>query len=284
MFLKKYYYLLLYYLKFIYSVIEIYFRKEATKSIDHLAVSITSFEKRINYRLILVLKSLLKQSVNVETILLSLSKEDIKILPNYFLNFLGKNKRIKLLETSRDFRSYNKYIPILNNFPDYGFITVDDDIVYDYNFVSTLLNTYDNPLNNFVVIAKCHKMTYNNGRLNSYLNWEFSYDNYKEIEIKDIFLITGAGIYFPSKVLSIDYFDWEIIKEKFYTVDDVFINKLLDLKLILKVRIKKRLNLLEMYDPRISFLNLNTFNTLENSNDKSMKINLENLLQKRIND
>ena len=87
-----------------------FFNKNISSDVDQeLVVSLTSYGKRINYRLILTLKSLIFQKKRPLTIVVYLSHEDYNKMI-IFLNkhFIKYNNIIKFVKTY-DFKSYKKF-------------------------------------------------------------------------------------------------------------------------------------------------------------------------------
>lgn len=282
--IKILYYYFKYKFQFIYYSCTIKFRKRTSVQNINTCISLTSYNKRINYRLILVLESLLNQSIKCDFVLLSLSKNDIETMPKYFTSFLARNNNIKLVETDSKFKSYNKYLPVLKHFPSYNFIVCDDDIIYPYNFVENLLNVSRKKTNcSSVVFNRFHLISKNlSNKIDLYKNWKHN-QNFKNINFycqEEIFITTGAGTLFPSNIISLSDFNWDLIESNFSTVDDVFIHKLLEIKGVNKVSSEKYFQIIELYDPFLSKLNLSTLNKISDSNDIAMRIDISTSISK----
>lgn len=105
---------------------------------EELVVSLSTFGQRI-HGVALTVESIMEQTVRPNRIVLYLGHE-----------FEGPGRipgSLRLLERRgleirfvRDIGPYTKLLPALRDFPGATVITVDDDILYDFDFVSTLVN------------------------------------------------------------------------------------------------------------------------------------------------
>jgi hypothetical protein len=106
-----------------------------------LIVSLTTFSKRINtvYKTI---ESILKQDLSADKILLWLDElEFTKDTIPESLQLLERNSQLEI-QYCRNTRSYKKLLPTLKSHPNDTVITIDDDIVYGGNFLSSLWNMH----------------------------------------------------------------------------------------------------------------------------------------------
>lgn len=112
-------------------------KKEETKTI----ISLTSFPARIK-NIHVVIKSLLKQSIKPDKIVLYLSEQEFpeKNIPDNLKNLMGQIFEIRFVK--ENFKSYAKLIYALTDFPNSNIVTVDDDILYPRNLLSTLLKEH----------------------------------------------------------------------------------------------------------------------------------------------
>lgn len=104
-----------------------------------IIVSLTSYGVRLQ-KAYLAVESLLSQSFKPNKIVLSLS-HDIKYddIPVLLKN---QEKRGLELNFCKDLRSFTKLIPVLKKYPDSIIITIDDDMIYPYDFVEYLVKAY----------------------------------------------------------------------------------------------------------------------------------------------
>lgn len=209
----------------------IVFRSEAGVSAtrccnEELIVSLSTFGDRI-HGAALTIESLFEQTVKPNRVILNLGRQ-----------FEGKGKipgSLKLLERrgleirfTRDLGSYTKLLPTLRDFPNSTIITVDDDIIYDYDMVSNLVNEHlTHPEE--VVASRCRVMETKGGKLLSpYLSWRFA-PNGSESSIK--LLPEGArGILYPPHCMDERVFDEKIFLDLCPSTDDFWFKAMLMLK------------------------------------------------------
>lgn len=126
-----------------------------------LIVSFTSFPRRIG-KVWLVVESLLHQSVLPDKILLYLSKEqfpdELNSLPDNLLSLQDNLFEIKFVEG--DLRSYKKFIYAFQEYPDAYIVTVDDDVFYPKDMISSLVEAHK-AHEDCVIARYAHRMTYN---------------------------------------------------------------------------------------------------------------------------
>lgn len=98
-----------------------------------IIVSLTTYGRRL-YRVHLTIESLMQQSMKANRIVLWLSDEFKDTLPQ---TLLKQTKRGLDIRYCKDIRSYTKLVPSLREFPEATIITVDDDIIYEYDVLKT---------------------------------------------------------------------------------------------------------------------------------------------------
>ena len=104
---------------------------------DHsIIVSLTSYGRRV-YEVALAIESIMQQTMKANRIVLWLA-EDMKEhqLPQ---SLVLQQERGLEIQYCRDIRSYTKLIPQLKETPNDAIITVDDDILYDYDVLEHLI-------------------------------------------------------------------------------------------------------------------------------------------------
>ncbi len=107
---------------------------------DHeIIVSLTTYGKRLN-DVAFTIESLMQQSMKANRIILWLDEsfKDTR-LPQSLRN---QQKRGLEIQYCKDIRSYKKLIPCLQQFPNDAVITVDDDLLYDYDIIERLISAY----------------------------------------------------------------------------------------------------------------------------------------------
>ena len=132
-----------------------------------LIVSLTSYPKRFNI-LPIAIQSLLNQSVKPDRVILWLYEQDFDLLPPSVTNL--ERFGLQILSVKEDWKSYNKIIPALLNFPSSYIITCDDDILYKPTLIEELVGFYQKV--GGIVAQRAHIVQFGeNGELAPYLQW-----------------------------------------------------------------------------------------------------------------
>ena len=122
---------------------------------EPVIISFTSFPARIK-TVHLVVDSLFKQTIKPDRIILWLAESQFprkeKELPK---ELLAQKKRGLEIRWCEDIRSYKKLIPALKLFPNAVIVTIDDDNVFDKDWLKILYSAYLNNPNCIV----CHRIT-----------------------------------------------------------------------------------------------------------------------------
>ena len=171
----------------------------------NLIVSLTTYGDRL-YHVYLTIESLLAQTYKPNKIILWLSSE----LQNQDLSEILKNQVRRGLEIRycKDIRSYKKLIPALKQFPNDYIITVDDDVVYHYDFVENLVRAYQESPGN-ICSYRVRRVATKGTTILPYHQWEIIKDDFTPSKFN---LMTGVGgvLYFPhcfnEKVFNEDVF------------------------------------------------------------------------------
>ena len=125
-----------------------------------VVVSLTSYGKRI-YEVYLTIESIMQQTIKPNRIVLWLEDglKD-KEVPN-----LLERQQVRGLEIRycKDIKSYKKLIPTLRAFPDDYIITIDDDVIYEFDVVENLPKSYKK-MPGFVYANRVKRMELNSQR------------------------------------------------------------------------------------------------------------------------
>ena len=193
--------------------------KKKRNKVPNVIVSLTSFPKRIGY-VYLVIDSLLRQFYKSCEIHLYLSEEDFpeKILP---LKLRRQEKMgLKIHFEKGNMRSHKKYLYAMKNFFDLPVITVDDDIFYNADMVSSLIDSYKK-YPQAVSSLRGGSITFDNkNEICSYKDWKFlkfappSMNNYAT---------GGGGCLYPPHCLPKLAFDEKKIMELCPYADDLWL-------------------------------------------------------------
>ena len=182
-------------------------------------VSLTSFGKRI-YDVFLAIESIMQGTIKPNRIVLWLAEEEFggKVLPRTLQLQQSRGLEVRFCE---DLRSYKKLIPALKQYPEACIITIDDDLIYEFDIVERLVGAHwEHP--NSVCACRVHRMTFDEEHvLKSYMDWEWEY-SVDGREISYIFPTTGGGVLFPPHCFSEEVFNKEVFMDICPYADDVW--------------------------------------------------------------
>ena len=200
----------------------------------HIIVSLTtSKEKMLSLSVDNLIKSLLNQTVSPYKILLSINESDINYMSD-FLKILIKNNIINYIFIQKDFKYFNRYYYIPEEYKKYIIIVVDDDITLEKNSIEQLFKSYK-LYPNAVSSRRVYKMKFNKEwALMPFHRWD---KNYKDEKIPkySLFAIHGAGALFPPNALNFtDEFIFSFFSFRKVIQADDFIIKYFELKENLK--------------------------------------------------
>lgn len=198
---------------------------------EGVIISLTSYPARLP-QLHVVIRSLLKQTVSPEKIILYLGTDTKDSdIPSSLQKLTKYNFEIKT--GCKDIKPHKKYFYAMQEFPNHTIITVDDDLIYDKNLVSDLITcAKKNP--GCVCARRVNLITKNEeGKLNPYSKWEWEYK--KLITPSHSLLATGCGgVLYPPHILPQETFNLKAIKETCLNTDDIWL-KFMELKNDVKV-------------------------------------------------
>lgn len=196
-----------------------------------VVVSLTSYPARLP-QLHLVIRSLLHQKLAPREIVLYLGNdtrdEDI---PSSLRELEKYNFTIKT--GYEDLKPHKKYFFAMQEYPDDAVITVDDDVIYDKDFVQDLYNCYKK-FPGCVASRRVHRMIQDTlGNIKSYNDWQWECTQILEPS-HQLFSTGCGGALYPPKVLPPETFDAEAIKAHCLNTDDIWL-KFMELKADVKV-------------------------------------------------
>ena len=191
-----------------------------------VVVSLTSYPARLP-QLHLVIRSLLHQKLAPREIVLYLGNdtrdEDI---PSSLRELEKYNFTIKT--GYEDLKPHKKYFFAMQEYPQDSIITVDDDVMYDKDFVRDLCSCHQkNP--GCVCGRRVHRMTKDNaGQIRSYNDWQWECRDILEPS-HQLFTTGCGGVLYPPHILPPEAFDAAAIKAHCLNTDDVWL-KFMELK------------------------------------------------------
>ncbi len=190
-----------------------------------LIVSLTTFGRRIN-EVYLAIESIMQGSIKPNRIILWLAEDEFKgkRLPTTLINQQKRGLEIKYCE---DIKSYKKIIPTLTMYPDAYIVTIDDDLMYEFDLLENLIQAQ---LGNEEDICACrmHKITLNDQkRPNSYLQWDLQVYPKQNDKSSLHFLTSGGGTLFPPHCFNDEVLNKEAFMSLCPKADDIWINAML---------------------------------------------------------
>lgn len=188
-----------------------------------VVVSLTTYGIRI-HDVYLAIESIMQGSVKPNHIVLWLSEEEFKgkTLP---VSLQKQVERGLQIEYCADIRSFKKLIPSLKMFPNACIVTIDDDIMYDFDILERLINTHKlNP--NCVCANRIHRMRLDENNMpSSYMRWDWCVNDYNPNKMN--FLTSGGGTLFPPTIFHDEVFNKSVFMEICKYADDVWFNAML---------------------------------------------------------
>lgn len=189
-----------------------------------LIVSMTSYPARIG-ALAPVLDSLFNQDRKADEILLWLAKEEFpgmeQDLPEY-LTQLAAEKRLTI-RWCDNLKPHKKYFYALQEYTEDLIVTVDDDLLYSSNLLSSLYRSYlQYP--QAVSAVRVHLMLLSeDNRILPYNTWIRETDCCLHTPSMQLFATGGAGTLYPPHLFRKEFFDWNAIQTHCPIADDLWL-------------------------------------------------------------
>ena len=165
-----------------------------------VVVSLTSYPPRFD-TLHLTLRTLLRQSVRPDRLVLWIAREDIESLPHKVRKLERRGVEIR---TCEDLRSFKKIIPALDAFSDAMIVTADDDLYYDREWLADLLAAV-RPGAHEVVCHRASRFPITGPTMPPLCEWVQDVTEFESTQpSRDLVLSSGAGAVFSPGVLHSD--------------------------------------------------------------------------------
>lgn len=197
--------------------------KQSDKQNSSVIISLTSYGDRVNECVVYTIHSLLKQDIRAERIVLWLDTSFQDATLSHDLMFL---KQYGLdIRYCEDIRSYKKIIPSLKNFPDKHIVTVDDDIYYPSDMLSSLIETHQHHPGS-VVCRFARTIPFGDkNEIKPYNQWIEHTSSEKSFSQNGVLLfpVGVGGVFYPAHV-----FDEEVVNQQVFMslcpkADDVWL-------------------------------------------------------------
>lgn len=200
-----------------------------------IIVSLTTYGKRI-HDVAFTIESIMQQSMKPNKIVLWLDYSfQNQQLPQSLLNQQKRGLEVCYCD---DIRSYKKIIPSLQKFPNDAIITVDDDVLYDYDLLEHLVKAYM-ATPQFIHSCRVHRMILNReGHLLPYTEWHW---HMSDLGPHVLNFATGVGgVLYPPHCFDEEVFNKDVYLEICKYADDVWLKAMALRKQILVNKVYTR--------------------------------------------
>lgn len=190
---------------------------------NEIIVSLTTFGNRI-YDVHLTIESIMQGTVKPNRIVLWLAEEEFKgkTLPRMLQL---QQKRGLEIEFCEDIRSFKKIVPAMEKYPDACIVTIDDDLIYEFDILENLVNTHV-AFPDDVCASRIHRIKLDKSQKpQSYVRWQWFVCPEKKSNLN--FLTSGGGTLFPSHCFVKEFFNKEAFLSLCPYADDVWINAMI---------------------------------------------------------
>lgn len=201
---------------------------------EEVIVSLTTYGERI-YDVYLAVESIMQGTIKPNRIVLWLSKEEFKgkTLPKTLELQVARGLQIEFCE---DLRSYKKLVPTLKNYPKSTIITIDDDVIYEYDLIERLVNTHiTHP--NAICACRMHRIKIDEkGKPLDYLDWEHCIC---DENISSLNFPTGVGgVLYPPNCFSEEVFNSKVFMDICPKADDIWFYSMARINSTLSIWVK----------------------------------------------
>ena len=188
------------------------------RSEETVVVSLTSYGRRIQ-EVFLTIESIMQGTVKADKIVLWLDEcLRTSVLP---LTLSKQQKRGLEIIFTRDIGSYTKLIPALRAFPESLIVTVDDDVIYPYDFLENLMNVHHQHPESICANVVLKMERDNDGTFRPIKEWPYITE---KAEDTDLFFEGFGGVLYPPHCFSDEILDEEAFTTICPTADDVWFN------------------------------------------------------------
>jgi hypothetical protein len=205
-------------------------KKELTRQkpqpVADVIVSLTSYRQRFA-NLTKVFDSIYANTMQPLKIVLTIESKDKEFIPKPLLDYIDSKKNIEIIEYPENLKCHLKYFCVMKKYRKYPIITIDDDVIYTPDLISSLYAAYKaNP--NCVCARRVHLITYTNrGTIKKYDDWIGECTAVTNPST-DLFATGVGGVLYPPDILKISDENLGGIKNCIYA-DDIYLKYLEDL-------------------------------------------------------
>jgi hypothetical protein len=229
-------------------------------------VSLTSYKERFN-NLPIVIRSIYKGKKIPQKVVLTLFDGDMPYITDKMKEMQEKGI-IEIQSYPVDLKPHLKYFPTMMKYRNMPIVTIDDDIIYSIDLLSSVYEAYLKN-ENCVIARRSHKITYtSDGKWADYGKWEKNInDNMKAMNLCP----TGVGgVLYPPDILKVSEDNIREIKD-FILTDDLYLKLIEYRKNIPVVNIANRHTLGLMSLETEGKRRLYDMNVIAHNNDEMIK-------------
>lgn len=183
---------------------------------EKVIVSLTSHDVRLKY-VSHAIFSIINGSEKSVHIVLTVYKEDLNDIQGD-IKLLIDNNIIELLIADENLKPHLKYYYVMKKYKNIPIITIDDDGIYPYDFVKSLLDCYSKHKES-ICARRCHAIPPIKNA--PYLTWKFQVSD-NSIPAYRKFVTGVGGALYPPNILDIDNIDLNELKSCL-NADDIFL-------------------------------------------------------------
>ncbi|MFM1791676.1 MAG: hypothetical protein RLZZ252_30 [Bacteroidota bacterium] len=197
--------------------------KTTEQVLDDYVVSLTSYRGRIDW-VYIPISSILLGSLKPNVVVLYLSREEfpgeLSDLPKELIRLQSHGLTIEFVDGN--LRSHKKYRYAFEAFPNKKIITIDDDIIYPFDFLQRVFTLNEGLPEKSTVSCLGMRMQKGEGELGfmPYRHWEYVFNTDQG---EDLLLMGGYGCLYNSPSSMIHYFDEMEAMNLFATGDDIYL-------------------------------------------------------------
>ena len=186
---------------------------------SEVIVSLTTHGKRL-YDVSLTVESIMQGTMKPNRIILWLEED----LENFSLPIAIQKQQKRGLEVKyyKNIRSYKKLIPTLCNYPSSIIVTIDDDLLFEYDMLEKLVGEHlQYP--SYIITNRMHRITLNGrGRPKNYKQWQLCIDSTDVSPLN--FFTGGGGTLYPPQCLDPEVLNEDVFMDICKFADDVWFN------------------------------------------------------------
>lgn len=183
-----------------------------------IVVSLTSYGRRVSGNIVYyTIVSLLRQKIHPSRIMLWLAEDEWsdETIPDKLKTLVNKGIEVRYCE---DLKSYKKLIPTLKSCPNYTIVTVDDDVIYSKDTLSTLIKEHQKYPQDIICLHAA-KIVLEDGIPCNYIKW-------KDLNIREsgvaVFPIGEGGVLYPNGCFHEDVLRVDLFEELCPFADDIW--------------------------------------------------------------